>query len=87
MAAEIEIAKSEKLWSEQLALLDAYWHAANYLSVGQIYLYGLVAVTSGQLIAQIDRAWDDRGAVRSRIQQLPELQLEPKRLTGCWLTC
>jgi xylulose-5-phosphate/fructose-6-phosphate phosphoketolase len=25
---------------EELRLLDAYWRAANYLSVGQIYLYG-----------------------------------------------
>ena len=26
------------LSSEQLARMDAYWRAANYLSVGQIYL-------------------------------------------------
>ena len=25
---------------EELRLLDAYWRAANYLSVGQIYLLG-----------------------------------------------
>ena len=30
----------EKLSREQLKLIDAYWRAANYLSVGQIYLYG-----------------------------------------------
>jgi xylulose-5-phosphate/fructose-6-phosphate phosphoketolase len=30
---------SEKLSKEQLQLMDAYWRAANYLSVGQIYLY------------------------------------------------
>jgi xylulose-5-phosphate/fructose-6-phosphate phosphoketolase len=29
----------EKLSKEQLRLMDAYWRAANYLSVGQIYLY------------------------------------------------
>ena len=29
----------EKLSKEQLNLTDAYWRAANYLSVGQIYLY------------------------------------------------
>jgi xylulose-5-phosphate/fructose-6-phosphate phosphoketolase len=29
----------EKLSKEQLKLMDAYWRAANYLSVGQIYLY------------------------------------------------
>jgi xylulose-5-phosphate/fructose-6-phosphate phosphoketolase len=25
--------------TDELARLDAYWRAANYLSVGQIYLY------------------------------------------------
>src|SRR5690349_7036072 len=29
----------ERLSSEELRLLNAYWRAANYLSVGQIYLY------------------------------------------------
>jgi xylulose-5-phosphate/fructose-6-phosphate phosphoketolase len=29
----------EPLDSDQLRLIDAYWRAANYLSVGQIYLY------------------------------------------------
>ena len=29
----------EKLSKEQLKLMHAYWRAANYLSVGQIYLY------------------------------------------------
>ena len=29
----------DRLTSEQLHLLDAYWRAANYLSVGQIYLH------------------------------------------------
>jgi xylulose-5-phosphate/fructose-6-phosphate phosphoketolase len=29
----------ETLSKEQLRLMDAYWRAANYLSVGQIYLY------------------------------------------------
>jgi xylulose-5-phosphate/fructose-6-phosphate phosphoketolase len=28
------------LTDTERALLDAYWRAANYLSVGQIYLYG-----------------------------------------------
>jgi xylulose-5-phosphate/fructose-6-phosphate phosphoketolase len=30
---------SEALSKEELKLVDAYWRAANYLSVGQIYLY------------------------------------------------
>ena len=29
---------TEPLSAEELRLLDAYWRAANYLSVGQIYL-------------------------------------------------
>ena len=31
--------KTEALSSELLHRMDAYWRAANYLSVGQIYLY------------------------------------------------
>ena len=31
--------KSKALSPELLRKLDAYWRAANYLSVGQIYLY------------------------------------------------
>ncbi len=29
----------ESLKSDELRLMDPYWRAANYLSVGQIYLY------------------------------------------------
>src|ERR1700677_2071041 len=32
-------AKQGSLGSEELRRMDAYWRAANYLSVGQIYLY------------------------------------------------
>jgi xylulose-5-phosphate/fructose-6-phosphate phosphoketolase len=39
MTTDVNITKSVTLSSEQLALIDAYWRAANYLSVGQIYLY------------------------------------------------
>ena len=31
--------KTNSLTSELLRKMDAYWRAANYLSVGQIYLY------------------------------------------------
>ena len=31
--------ESKPLASEELCKIDAYWRAANYLSVGQIYLY------------------------------------------------
>ena len=30
---------ASKLTDQERALIDAYWRAANYLSVGQIYLY------------------------------------------------
>jgi xylulose-5-phosphate/fructose-6-phosphate phosphoketolase len=30
---------AEPLAPEELRKIDAYWRAANYLSVGQIYLY------------------------------------------------
>src|ERR1700756_4752907 len=33
------VAKSRTLSHELLTRIDAYWRAANYLSVGQIYLY------------------------------------------------
>jgi phosphoketolase len=32
--------KTPTLAPELLERIDAYWRAANYLSVGQIYLYG-----------------------------------------------
>ena len=32
--------QAEPLSGDELRLLDAYWRAANYLSVGQIYLLG-----------------------------------------------
>ena len=31
---------SQPLTSDELMKINAYWRAANYLSVGQIYLYG-----------------------------------------------
>jgi xylulose-5-phosphate/fructose-6-phosphate phosphoketolase len=33
-----ETARADVLSERELSLLDAYWRAANYLSVGQIYL-------------------------------------------------
>lgn len=35
---QIDISKESPLTSEELKNIDAYWRAANYLSVGQIYL-------------------------------------------------
>ena len=39
MAPETNTLESKSLTPELLQKMDAYWHAANYLSVGQIYLY------------------------------------------------
>jgi xylulose-5-phosphate/fructose-6-phosphate phosphoketolase len=39
MISEISDTKSKKLSPNVLQKIDAYWRAANYLSVGQIYLY------------------------------------------------
>jgi xylulose-5-phosphate/fructose-6-phosphate phosphoketolase len=36
--SRIEVMTGSPLTNEELGLLDAYWRAANYLSVGQIYL-------------------------------------------------
>src|SRR5437867_10659489 len=35
----VEIAETKPLSAEETRKMNAYWHAANYLSVGQIYLY------------------------------------------------
>jgi xylulose-5-phosphate/fructose-6-phosphate phosphoketolase len=37
---DMQVATGQPLTSEELDRLDAYWRAANYLSVGQIYLLG-----------------------------------------------
>ena len=37
--AVAEIKEPQLLSPEEIRRLDAYWRAANYLSVGQIYLY------------------------------------------------
>ena len=39
MQAETINIKAEPLSPELLQKMNAYWRAANYLSVGQIYLY------------------------------------------------
>ena len=39
MADEISPQATQPLSAELLSRMNAYWRAANYLSVGQIYLY------------------------------------------------
>ena len=39
MTAQATLKQTEPLSKHELDLIDAYWRAANYLSVGQIYLY------------------------------------------------
>ena len=38
MSAEMLSATAPRLSDDELHLINAYWRAANYLSVGQIYL-------------------------------------------------
>ncbi len=38
-AAVMERTEAGPLSRDELQAMDAYWRAANYLSVGQIYLY------------------------------------------------
>ena len=38
-AANLSGVSNQPLTSEELRKINAYWRAANYLSVGQIYLY------------------------------------------------
>jgi xylulose-5-phosphate/fructose-6-phosphate phosphoketolase len=37
--AKLETVRNERLAEHEIETLDAYWRAANYLAVGQIYLY------------------------------------------------
>jgi xylulose-5-phosphate/fructose-6-phosphate phosphoketolase len=37
--AAVELREIQPLSAEEVRLMNAYWRAANYLSVGQIYLY------------------------------------------------
>src|SRR5574339_686828 len=37
--AAVELKEIKPLSTEEVRLMNAYWRAANYLSVGQIYLY------------------------------------------------
>ena len=36
---DCDLKRMKPLKSDELQLMDRYWRAANYLSVGQIYLY------------------------------------------------
>ena len=38
MTATTEMTSAQPLSADELRRLDAYWRAANYLSVGQVYL-------------------------------------------------
>ena len=62
------------LSDKQLALMDAYWRAANYLSVGQIYLYDnpllkkLGKYTTGKVCLYIKKLADvDRSVLQELI--------------------
>ena len=38
--ATVSTVGGQPLSAEELERINAYWHAANYLSIGQIYLLG-----------------------------------------------
>jgi len=53
--------RQQPLNDDELALLDAYWRAANYLSVGQIYLMDNPLLTEALLIyAHLNRVIKER---------------------------
>ena len=41
LGREESVKDSDTLTPELLGKMDAYWRAANYVSVGQIYLYAI----------------------------------------------
>jgi phosphoketolase len=61
----------------EFELLDRYWRAANYLSVGQIYLMGRGAPVTQQ--AGFDVLWFQRFAQQWIVHQVNL----PDRLTIC----
>ena len=55
-------ANSKTLSPELLQKLDAYWRAANYLSVGQIYLYDNPLLKRPLTLADVKHMLLDTGA-------------------------
>ena len=58
------VASSGPLGSEQLALTDRYWQAANYLTVGQIYLQDNALLTEPLGLNTSNHASSGTGARR-----------------------
>ena len=57
----------EPLSPDVLQQLDAYWRAANYLSVGQIYLYDNPLLREPLKLEHVKaRCWDTGGPRRDR---------------------
>ena len=52
------------LGSDELHKINAYWRAANYLSVGQIYLYDNPLLREPLRWTTSNRWWSDTGARR-----------------------
>ena len=50
--------------SDELRLLDAYWRAANYLSVGQIHLYENPLLREPLTLRMSNRWWSGIGERR-----------------------
>jgi phosphoketolase len=56
--------KRAPLSAAELRSIDAYWRAANYLSVGQIYLYDNPLLRKPQRASTSSRAFSAIGARR-----------------------
>jgi len=52
------------LSAEMLRKIDAYWRAANYVAVGQIYLYDNPLLKRPLAISESNRWWSVTGAQR-----------------------
>ncbi len=56
--------KAKTLSPELLRKMNAYWRAANYLSVGQIYLYDNPLLKQPLKLSHVSRWWLDTGVQR-----------------------
>jgi len=56
--------KTNTLSPDLLHKMDAYWRAANYLSVGQIYLYDNPLLKEPLKLSHVKPWWLDIGALR-----------------------
>ena len=61
---QAEHAHQKTLGEDELRRMNAYWRAANYLSVGQLYLYDNPLLREKLTLAMSNHSWWDIGAPR-----------------------